>query len=202
MSLRHRAFISRQTVIRPRVTSAKDAADYFVGAPAYPALRKTWLAPRNNSPLCILGLNLVVKTSWKEQPEQACPLGIDRDHRGIDPSKHFRRRKGSDGSLKNVKLFWDQAGIRPGLLATWAGWWPSVASKSRRISAPNTPVDRLVTVVVAADAAVPCYKWLVMVIGHRVLPATSGPRVGLVQFHSEASTNSKEPASVTLQRKC
>jgi len=64
MSLRHRAFISRQTVFRPRVTSAKDAAGYFVGA--------HYLAPRNNPPLCILGSNLVVKTSLKEQPEQVC----------------------------------------------------------------------------------------------------------------------------------
>jgi len=63
MSLRHRAFVSRQTVFRPSVTSAKDAAGYFVGA--------DYLCPRNNPPLCILGSNLVVKTSLKEQPEQA-----------------------------------------------------------------------------------------------------------------------------------
>jgi len=55
MSLQHRAFISRQTVFRPSVTSAKDAAGYFVGT--------DYLCPRNNPPLCILGSNLVVKTS-------------------------------------------------------------------------------------------------------------------------------------------
>ena len=109
MSLRHRAFISRQTVIRPRVTSAKDAAGYFVGASAYPALRKTWLAPRNNPPLCILGSNLVVKTSLKEQPEQASQFRDGRDHRDLDPSKHLRRRKGSGGSqriLESGPCYW------------------------------------------------------------------------------------------------
>ena len=90
MSLRHRAFISRQTVFRPSVTSAKDAAGYFVGT--------DYLCPRNNPPLCILGSNLVVKTSWKEQPEKACHLGADRDRRSLTPSKHLRRRKGSGGS--------------------------------------------------------------------------------------------------------
>jgi hypothetical protein len=78
MSLRHRAFISRQTVVRPSVTSAKDAAGYFVGT--------DYLCPRNNPPLCILGSSLVVKTSLKEQPEQACRFRADRDHRGLDPS--------------------------------------------------------------------------------------------------------------------
>src|SRR4029078_10834812 len=78
MSLRHRAFVSRQTVFRPSVTSAKDAAGYFVGT--------DYLCPRNNPPLCILGSNLVVKTSWKEQPELACHFPADRDHRGLDPS--------------------------------------------------------------------------------------------------------------------
>jgi hypothetical protein len=67
MSLRHRAFISRQTVVRPSVTSAKDAAGYFVGT--------DYLCPRNNPPLCILGSSLVVKTSLKEHPEQACQIG-------------------------------------------------------------------------------------------------------------------------------
>ena len=74
MSLRHRAFISRQTVFRPSVTSAKDAAGYFVGTAAYPHWGRTRLCPRNNPPLCILGSNLVVKTSLKEQPEQACQI--------------------------------------------------------------------------------------------------------------------------------
>jgi hypothetical protein len=55
MSLRHRAFVSRQTVFRPSVTSAKDAAGYFVGTAAYPHRGRTRLCPRNNSPLCILG---------------------------------------------------------------------------------------------------------------------------------------------------
>ena len=94
MSLRHRAFISRQTVFRPSVTSAKDAAGYFVGT--------DYLCPRNNPPLCILGSNLVVKTSWKEQPEQTCYFRTGRDHQGLDPSKHLRRRKGSAGSQKNL----------------------------------------------------------------------------------------------------
>lgn len=94
MSLRHRAFISRQTVFRPSVTSAKDAAGYFVGT--------DYLCPRNNPPLCILGSNLVVKTSWKEQPEQASHFGAGRDRRGIAPSKHHRRRRGSAGSQKNL----------------------------------------------------------------------------------------------------
>jgi hypothetical protein len=66
MSLRHRAFISRQTVFRPSVTSAMDAAGNFVGA--------HYLAPRNNPPPCMLGSNLVVKTSWKQQPELAFHL--------------------------------------------------------------------------------------------------------------------------------
>lgn len=94
MSLRHRAFISRQTVVRPSVTSAKDAAGYFVGT--------EYLCPRNSPPLCILGSNLVVKTSLKEQPEQACYLRVGREHRSRDSSKHLRRRGGSAGSQTNL----------------------------------------------------------------------------------------------------
>ena len=107
MSLRHRAFVSRQTVVRPRVTSAKDAAGYFVGA--------RYLAPRNNPPLCILGSNLVVKTSLKEQPELACHIQADLDHRGLDPSKHLRRRKGFGGSLEFFEILLDQVGTPPGI---------------------------------------------------------------------------------------
>jgi hypothetical protein len=47
---------------------------------------------------------LVVKTSLKEQPELACQIRADRDHRSLDPSKHLRRRKGSGGSLKVVGI--------------------------------------------------------------------------------------------------
>jgi len=45
--------------MRPGVTSAMDAAGYFVGA--------HYLAPRNNPPICVLGSNSVAKTTWKSR---------------------------------------------------------------------------------------------------------------------------------------
>jgi hypothetical protein len=95
MSLRHRAFISRQTVIRPRVTSAKVARGNY--------LRAIVFAARNKSRLSVLGSDLAVRTSLKEQPEKRVSILSRRHPRrrphlntldaGKVPSVHFKSKK-------------------------------------------------------------------------------------------------------------